>query len=779
MKKAWILMLALLLGLCLLACGQPDAPAVQANTFPEGTSVLGVDMSGLTVEDACSKLETAAAEFQLELTVDGITAPITAQEIDLRCSRENLLAGLEALSQNAPADLSQVISFNEEKLQVLMMQSFNKDATDASICFDEAEGKYVILPHADGQKSNPDTLVAAVKNAIVTLAPSQTLTGVSELLHPQRTADAPEVLEALDLANRMIGTRLTYTFHEATHEISEEDIRSFVTIDADGLTPIINNSALDAYVTTLSETYSTEGTTGSFRTTSGDTIGLTVSYNGKYVDVDTLKQDIITCMEEGITETREAPYVSGSSTDLPYGGTYVEVNLSAQHLWFYKNGELLVSTSLVSGKVVAEYCTPTGIYSIYSKEANTYLVGEDYRTFVNYWMPFHYGYGLHDATWRGSFGGDIYLYDGSHGCVNLPLSAAGTIYDNAPVGTKVILYGGVRSVPPLEQSFTGTTSYDVADDVGTIKLNIQPKHSDPKMTYKSSNTKVATVSDSGVVTIKSVGTAKITVSVPKHEGYEAKETTITINVHSACEEGRHTMGKPVTVKKPTCQPGLEKTTCTKCGHEEEKELKAVDSHTYGEWVTVKKPTCKEEGTKEKTCTTCGIKKKTGTIPVTDKHTEGKWVTVKDPTCVEEGSRQKTCTVCDTVVRTEAIAPTGKHIAGEWKTVTEPTCTTQGKKVKFCVNCGLESESAAIDAGHHPGDWETDTDSTCTSEGKRVRKCKVCKEILETESIPKKDHPFDGGPQCPICGENNPDYIPPTEPPTDPSTEPTEEETSGE
>ena len=774
MKKAWILMLALLVSVCLLACGQPDSPAVQTNTFPEGTSVLGMDMTGLTKEEACAKLEAAAAAFQLELTVDGITVPVTAQEIDLRCSHEDLMVGLDALSQNTPADLSQVLSFNEGKLRALMSQHFNKDVTEASICFDETEGKYVVLPHADGQKSNPNALVAAVKDAIVTLTPTQTLTGVSEVLHPQRTADAQEVQEALDLANRMIGTRLAYTFGNATHEIAEEDIRSFVTVAADGLTPVVNDSALDTYVTTLSETYSTEGTTGAFRTTGGGTIGYTVPYNGKYVDMDALKQDIVTCMEEGISETREAPYISGGSRDLPYGGTYIEVNLSSQHLWFYKNGELLVSTSLVSGKVVSDYCTPTGIYSIYAKDANTYLVGEDYRSYVNYWMPFHGGYGLHDATWRGSFGGDIYLYSGSHGCVNLPLGAAGTIYNNAPVGTKVILYGGVRSVPPLGQSFTGTTSYDVADDVGTIKLNIKPKYSDPKMTYQSGNTKVATVSDSGVVTIKSVGTAKITVSVPKHEGYEAKSTTITINVHSACEEGRHTMGKPVTVKKPTCQPGLEKTTCTKCDHVAEKELKAVDPHTYGDWVTVKEPTCKDTGTKEQTCTKCKTAKKTEPIPVTDQHTEGSWVTTKEPTCVEEGSRQIKCTVCGKVLRTEAIAPTGTHVAGEWKTVTEPTCTTQGKKITSCVSCGLEMESATIDAGHQPGDWTVVTDPTCSSEGTRVRKCKVCGETLATESIAKKDHPFDGSSQCPACGANNPNYVAPTEPPIDPPTESTEE-----
>ena len=53
-------------------------------------------------------------------------------------------------------------------------------------------------------------------------------------------------------------------------------------------------------------------------------------------------------------------------------------------------------------------------------------------------MPF-YGniYGLHDATWRSYFGGTIYEYDGSHGCINMPLSVARRLYETIKVGTMV------------------------------------------------------------------------------------------------------------------------------------------------------------------------------------------------------------------------------------------------------------------------------------------------------------------------------------------------------
>ena len=774
MKKVWIFLLALVLCLGLCGCKQEEMPFVKEYTFPEGASVLGVDMTGLTKEDAWSKLQSAAAGYAMELTVDGVTVPISAADIDLSCSQDHFLAAAAAMEAGTSAELSGVIRFNEGKLRAIMNTHFNKDVTEAAITFDEAAGVYVVVPHADGQSSNPNALVSAVKDAICTLTPSYTLSGVSEILHPVRRDDAPELTEALELANKMIGVELSYTFNGSDPQpISAETIRSFVMLGEDGMTPVINDEVLDSYIKELSEKHSIAGTSGSFRTTGGSTVDLTVSYNGVYVDNDKLKQDIVTCMQEGISETRTAPYLASGNRDLPYGGTYIEVDLSSQHLWFYKNGERLLSTSLVSGKVSANCCTPTGIYSIYAKKPNAYLTGEDYRTFVNYWMPFYGGYGLHDATWRSSFGGEIYLYGGSHGCVNLPLKAAATIYNNAPVGTKVILYGGRRSVPPQPQALTGTTSYDVADDVGTIKLNIKPKYSDPTLTYSSSNSKVASVDASGNVTVKAVGKATITVKAPSHDGYSSAETTVTINVHSACDEGRHTMGTPTTVTAPTCQPGVEKVTCTKCGHSTEQELKPVKDHSYGQWVTTKEPTCGAEGTKERTCTICNTKKETGTVPATGSHTEGDWVVTKEPNCTQTGTKETKCTVCGCVMNKETIpADTSIHTAGDWVVTQEPTCTVAGTRKKFCVRCSAELASESISAGHKPGDWQTTKEPTCSEEGTRVKRCTVCSEIVKTESIGKKDHSFNGNATCAVCGAANPNYTPPT-------SETSHEETTGE
>ena len=761
MKKVWILMLALLLTLGLCACREELLPVAQEFTFPENTTVLGVDMAGLRKTDAFTKLSTAAIGYELQLTVDGVTVPITAKDIDLVCSEDAFMAAAAQLEAGTEGDFSKVVTFNEGKLRAILSQHFNKDVTEAAIGFDESSNQYVLIAHADGQKSNPNELVSLAKEAICQLLPRHTLSDVSEILHPVRSADDPALQEALALANKMIGVQLTYEFtpdeETTSHEIPAEIIRSFVSVGEDGLTPVINQDALDAYVHELSEKHGIAGATGYFQTTGGGTVDLSVSYNGQYVDSEALAADIIKCIQEGTSGTRTAPYLESGIRDMAYGGTYVEVNLSAQHLWFYKNGVCIVSTDLVSGKVAEDMCTPTGVFSLAYKKAGAYLEGADYRTYVNYWMPFYYGYGLHDATWRSSFGGDIYLYSGSHGCVNLPLSAAGKIFDNISAGTKVILYGGERTVPKVTQSLTGTTSYDLAEDVGTIKLNIKPKYKGGTLSYSSDDNDVATVDSKGNVTITGIGTANIRVYVSEFSYYTDAELIVTIKVHSACEEGRHSFGSGTIVTAPTCQPGVEKVTCTKCGHSTEQEAAATESHSFGDWTTIKEPTCSAEGIQERTCTKCGIQKETGNIPATGNHTEGDWETVTEPTCTGEGTKKTKCTVCGAQMRSDVIPATGVHTAGAWQTIQEATCTEAGSKKKSCVHCGVEMETGTIDPGHKAGDWQTITSATCTQEGKKVKTCSACGTELESAAISKKDHKFNGGSACESCGTANPNY----------------------
>lgn len=77
------------------------------------------------------------------------------------------------------------------------------------------------------------------------------------------------------------------------------------------------------------------------------------------------------------------------------------------------------------------------------------------------------------------------------------------------------------------QKITGTTTYKKTTASKAFNLNAK---ANTKLTYKSSNTKVATVDKNGKVTIKGKGKAVITVSVAATSEYQAATKKVTIQV---------------------------------------------------------------------------------------------------------------------------------------------------------------------------------------------------------------------------------------------------------
>ncbi len=127
-------------------------------------------------------------------------------------------------------------------------------------------------------------------------------------------------------------------------------------------------------------------------------------------------------------------------------GTYVYISISGQTLTYFVDGRAVLHCPVVTGNPWAGLPTPTGTYYLNYKSQNVTLKGLEndgtkYESFVNYWMSFlGDDYGMHDATWRSSFSGGIYLGGGSHGCVNMPYSYAQSLYGMISPGTPVMIY---------------------------------------------------------------------------------------------------------------------------------------------------------------------------------------------------------------------------------------------------------------------------------------------------------------------------------------------------
>ena len=576
MKRHLALLLVLVTLIGLVACGKKPAettlpttaPGTEATTEPttapttEPTTVPttepaatvslgGVDLTGMTLEQAAQALNEAAAAYKLALSVNGTRLTVSAEELELALDQEALAKYLEAV-QNGTELPDKLFTYSGSKLRSLISDKLNTAPKNATVSYNSSKKQFAAAAGANGTEVDAAAAESAAAAAIGMLEPSVQVKADVKKIAPEYTVDSEKVKSAVNTANGYLKVNLSYTYSpeggaSSTVALSTADLASFVSI-SESMGVSISKSKIESYVSRMSDKHSGSDYKASFQTTGGSTIGLTVTYYGQRINKSAMADDLYKCVTEGISGTRTAPYSAKSSK--PYGGNYVEVNLSSQKLWVYKNGEQVVSTSLVSGSVAEGHRTPTGVYSIYSKQTDRYLTGADYRSFVHYWMPFLGGYGLHDASWRSSFGGDIYLYDGSHGCVNLPSSAAKKVYNNVSVGTKVILYGGKSEVPDLEQKLTGTTSYTVNQGDKSFKLDVKAKYSKgASITYVSSDLNVVTVSANGTVTIKNPGTATITVTAAPFEFYTGAELKITVTV-LASGETQPTEPKP-TEPAPT------------------------------------------------------------------------------------------------------------------------------------------------------------------------------------------------------------------------------------
>jgi len=114
----------------------------------------------------------------------------------------------------------------------------------------------------------------------------------------------------------------------------------------------------------------------------------------------------------------------------------IDLNLSEQKLYCYEDGNLVFSCWVASGK--AGYRTRTGDFRVYCKDRYVDMRSsegdaEPYEVLdVPFVCWFSGGMAIHGCYWSSEYG-----YPRSHGCVNVTVSNAETIFNWAPVGTPV------------------------------------------------------------------------------------------------------------------------------------------------------------------------------------------------------------------------------------------------------------------------------------------------------------------------------------------------------
>lgn len=198
----------------------------------------------------------------------------------------------------------------------------------------------------------------------------------------------------------------------------------------------------DAFVEELVKQYNTCDTDLTFHATSGKTVEVPYVTYGTEIDAEAEKEYLRNALLNRIEEVHvpaylQEGYVRGLND---IGDTYIEVDMTNQKLYGYKEGSIVVETDIVTGNMRRNWDTPAGVNFVYKKQKNRVLRGEGYASPVDFWMPVKGAIGIHDADWRKEFGGEIYLRSGSHGCINVPVDVMPIVYEEFEVGTPVIMF---------------------------------------------------------------------------------------------------------------------------------------------------------------------------------------------------------------------------------------------------------------------------------------------------------------------------------------------------
>src|SRR4051812_37731125 len=165
------------------------------------------------------------------------------------------------------------------------------------------------------------------------------------------------------------------------------------------------------------------------------------------------------CAEVETAPTAVAPTPTPSgywNGDGVPGSPKIVVSISEQHAYFYKGKNLVGESTVSTGK--QGFGTPPGSYTVLSKDAThvSTVFGDYVDDFGNvvksnidsrkdprppgshydgarmpYAMFFRSGYAMHQ--------GYVPPYAASHGCIRVPQGMAETFFENAPVGTPVIV----------------------------------------------------------------------------------------------------------------------------------------------------------------------------------------------------------------------------------------------------------------------------------------------------------------------------------------------------
>lgn len=424
--------------------------------FFSGSKINGLDSAGKTVKEVERDMASQIASYELVIKErEDKTETISAAKIGMQYvddgkikelkKQQNPFTWFLSFIHAKDYTMSATTTYDEaavkaavEQLAVVQDENMVKPV---NAHLEVTENGYEIIPETMGTEVDKEKVKSVVLDAIERGASEVNLEEAGCYTSPEVLSTDEKLVKQQEEGNKFLNVTVTIDFADRQEVVNKDVMKDWLVVGEDGSLDLSHEKA-KAYVQELKYEYDTFGSSRQFTTAYGETITVSGGDYGWVIAPNDTTTKILDAIKSGESQTitPEYTYSAYRREKDEIGNTYVEISLSRQHMWFFKDGQLLVSTDIVTGNHNRGWDTHTGVYAIMYKERDATLVGEGYNSSVTYWMPFYANTGIHDATWRNSFGGSIYMNNGSHGCINTPYDQAEKIFNNIEKGVPVVVY---------------------------------------------------------------------------------------------------------------------------------------------------------------------------------------------------------------------------------------------------------------------------------------------------------------------------------------------------
>lgn len=437
--------------------------------FLSHTMINNIDVSQLSINQVHKVLSDKIQNHSLHLTfIDKEKETLSIADCGIQYNDKNHLNEIYnqqnhwlwfmSFFQSENLVLDDIVTVDKQKLTT-SIQSLKHLETDKQVAPVNAkivykDTKFSINKEKIGSTIDKDKLKEVIISAFSHGKSEVNVFNENSYVLPEITSKDKKLNNLLEASKKYANASITYQTTSGDVVLDGNTIMSWLSIDESGQyyrdEKTFKENATK-FVKGLAKKINNIGTSKTFTVANGRQVTITGGNYGLKLkqseEVEGLLKDI-SSSKHGIRK----PVTSGvqaSYSNNGLGDTYAEVDLTKQHIYFVKKGKVILESDCVTGKHTdPERRTPAGTYYLYFKQRNRVLRGTrlpngkwPYETPVSYWMAFNVGIGFHDASWRhGKFGGNIYINNGSHGCVNLPPNVAKKLYENITTKTPVVVH---------------------------------------------------------------------------------------------------------------------------------------------------------------------------------------------------------------------------------------------------------------------------------------------------------------------------------------------------